>query len=175
MAGFEIWGLFATGETGGLRNRARTGSRTRGENRPEPSGPAHPALPERRNVPFGKGAMCPRKGRNRPMSGPFRPGGRALPAGRRRTGAFAAGMAKVPELPKMAAKPGPIAAIFGKWFTSCWTCAWKCCREEHARRSLFIAGRAGRSTGRALSPPAWQCPRQITGALAFDRRSITTP
>ena len=173
MAGFEIWGLFATGETGGLRNRVRTGSRTRGKNRPEPSGRAHPDLPERRDVPSGRAQCALREGRNRPMSGPFRPGG--PPDGRRRTGAFAAGMAKVLELTKMAAKSGPIAAIFGKWFTSCWTCAWKCCREEHARRSLFIAGRAGRSTGRALSPPAWQCPRQITGALAFDRRSITTP
>ena len=123
--------------------------------------------------PSGRARCALREGRNRPMSGPFRPGG--PPDGRRRTGAFAAGMAKVLELTKMAAKPGPIAAIFGKWFTSCGTCAWKCCREEHARRSLFIAGRAGRSAGRALSPPAWQCPRQITGALAFDRRSITTP
>jgi len=70
VAGFQIWGLFATGETGGLRNRARTGSPARGKNRPEPlrtgasgpSGRAHPA--EERAVPAGR-TGAPPDGRRR--------------------------------------------------------------------------------------------------------------
>ena len=82
-----------------------------------PSGPAHPALPE----------------------------GRILPE------------------PLTAVQSRPAAGSRGTF------------RRRAGRRSLFIAGRAGRSAGRALRRRTWQCPRQITGALAFDRRSITAP
>jgi len=47
--------------------------------------------------------------------------------------------------------------------------------EEHGRRSLFHRRTGGPICRTGAPPPAWQCPRQITGALAFDRHSITAP